>query len=49
MRSIFLDDRFYSRCAGSLIASPVELIVRYKRLISLETKMTTTPRNYRKY
>lgn len=39
MRSIFLDDRFYSRdVQGSLIASPVELIVRYKRLISLETK-----------
>jgi hypothetical protein len=40
MRSIFLDDRFYlPQHKGAIISSPVELIVRYKKLISLETKI----------
>lgn len=40
MRSIFLDDRFYlPKNKGVIISSPVELIVRYKKLISLETKV----------
>jgi uncharacterized protein (DUF1800 family) len=40
MRSIFLDDRFYlPKHKGAIISSPVELIVRYKKLISLETKI----------
>jgi len=39
MRSIFVSDWFYDeKNVGSRIASPVELIVRYKKLIALDFK-----------
>ncbi len=39
MRSIFLAEWFYDeKNLGSRIASPVELIIRYKKLISLDFK-----------